>query len=172
MTTVLIKGKIPRPLGDRPWGGVRIGWQFVGYTQDATNQRPSDSGETYTLPDGTWELELWRNNLGAYPSKYIISFLGNNFEVVLRAATPNTVEFSDLILAGRPVENYPEPDLTTLISSILAAQLPALIPNAIAAVLPGLVATAIAQSKVQRITQAAHPYQVGSVLHRPLRAMR
>ncbi|MGL5059036.1 MAG: hypothetical protein ACRC62_03555 [Microcoleus sp.] len=166
MTTILVRGQIPRPLGDRPWGGVRVGWQFIGYTQDGLSQRPSDSGETFTKPDGTWQLDLWPNSLGIYPSKYIISFLNNNFDVVLGAGLPSTVEFSDLILANRPAVEFAEPDLTNLITTIIAAQLPALLSGSISALLPSLVAPAIAQSRVQRITSVAHTFLVGDILHR------
>jgi hypothetical protein len=126
MTQVKITGKLKRhhglPAEGNSWGGATIDVQFHGYSQTATEQRPSDRDKITTNPDGTWEHYVWRNSEGDYDSYYTFKFpYGQPIKVVLTAATPNEIPFSQLAIASTPPDDPTYPSLIAIINDQLAA---------------------------------------------------
>jgi hypothetical protein len=125
MTQVKITGLLKHHhglLSGNGWGGANIDIQFHGYSQTATEQRPSDRDKITTNPDGTWEHSVWRNSEGDYDSYYTFKFpYGQPIKVVITAATPNEIPFSQLAIASTPTDDPNYPSLIEIINAQLAA---------------------------------------------------
>jgi hypothetical protein len=126
MTQVKIVGKLKHshgvPLEGNSWPSATILVEFHGYSQTATEQRPSDRASITTNPDGTWQHYAWRNSEGDYASYYTFKFpYGDPIKVVLTATTPDTVEFSQLALDSIPTTAPNYPSLIAIINAQLAA---------------------------------------------------
>jgi hypothetical protein len=126
MTQVKITGKLKRhhglPAEGNSWGGATIDVQFHGYSQTATEQRPSDRDKITTNPDGTWEHYVWRNSEGDYDSYYTFKFpYGQPIKVTLDAATPAQIDFSQAVLNSTPASDPNYPSLIAIINAQLAA---------------------------------------------------
>jgi hypothetical protein len=109
-------------LSGNGWGGAAIDIEFHGYSQTATEQRPSDRASIITNPDGTWEHYAWKNSEGDYASYYTFKFpYGKPIKVVLDATTPAQVEFSQAALNLTPRDSPNYPSLIAIINDQLAA---------------------------------------------------
>jgi hypothetical protein len=118
--TVRIHGKLMHSHGV-PWSGALIDVVYRGYSQTATEQRPSDHGTITTNPDGTWETTRWVNARGDYQSHYLFKFPTDQvIKVYLTEQTPADIEFSQLALDSTPPTDPSYPSLIALINTILA----------------------------------------------------
>jgi hypothetical protein len=132
MTQVKIVGKLKHshgvPLEGNSWPSATILVNFHGYSQTATEQRPSDRAPITTNPDGTWQYYAWRNSDGDYSSFYTFKFPDIDprdpsppIKIVVKATTPDTVEFSQLALDSTPPDAPSYPSLIAIINDRLAA---------------------------------------------------
>lgn len=124
MSQTKIIGKLMHSHGliqGNPWAGATIDIQFHGYSQTATEQRPSDRTQIKTNPDGTWSTSQFKNADGDYESYYTFKFPNSQpIKILLPASTPPEIEFSQLAIASTPPESPEYPSLIALINSQLA----------------------------------------------------
>jgi hypothetical protein len=126
MTQVKIKGLLRHhhgvPQAGNAWSGAPIFIEFHGYSQTATEQRPSDRAQITTNADGTWQHYAWKNSEGDYTSYYTFKFpYGDPIKVVLADATPAEIEFSQLAIASTPPDAPNYPSLIAIINDQLAS---------------------------------------------------
>lgn len=94
-----------RPYGAiaQPWADAEIKILFCGYSQTASEQRPSDRIPIKTAADGSWFVDLWTNELGDYLSYYLFQFPHTkDLKLILPNGLPPENEFSGLLLNSTP----------------------------------------------------------------------
>jgi hypothetical protein len=105
-----------------PWGNARIDITYFGYSQTATEQRPSDRHKIRTAIDGKWNIDLWKNQAGDYQSYYEFKFPNDKaLKIYLTNDLPSEIEFSQLLLNGTPPTAPEYPSLIALIDERLAS---------------------------------------------------
>jgi hypothetical protein len=125
MSQVKIIGKLMHSYGvaqGYPWANATVDIQFHGYSQTATEQRPSDRTQIKTNPDGTWNTFQFKNADGDYESFYTFKFPNSQpIKIILPASTPPEIEFSQLAIASTPPESPDYPSLIALINTQLGS---------------------------------------------------